>query len=253
MCSNREATTPPKYSLEPERYVPPAWNWHPPNQNFLWYPKMTILVDREYAPINWRSGFRYPNMVRIRTIADGSCFFHAIANSFFIPYRKQMLNGQSVSKQRLIQTLRRDLATKLAKPVDPMDPNSPIHYDILGRGQLKEFAKAMPEYSLENMQRELNSASSVDNAYNEFISNQLGKDIYLLNSETEDVCITGDDDDILYKNRASIVILCLPGHYELVGIIDENGAAQTHFTPNHNFIQAIRARMQELRAQSRNK
>lgn len=211
-----------------------------PNRNSI-----TALMDRETEPLNWKT-FNYPNMVRIRTIADGSCFFHAIAKAYYTPYQVGMLDGKAIDRQKLIKALRRDLAIKLGQPADPADPDGPTNYDLLSRGKLQEFAKGVPQYSLENMQKELSSTAPVSNSYNEYISNQLNKDIYLLDGETNDVMITGNDDDILYKDRDSIVILYIPGHYELVGIQTEDGII-THFRSTHPFIQAIRNRMAELR------
>ena len=129
----------------------------------------------------------------------------------------------------------------------PYDVTSPTYYDVLSRGQLSEFSKSVPAYSLENMQRELDSDRAVDNAYNEFISDQLEKDIYILDGIKRDVYITGYDDEILYKNRPSIIILYLPGHYELVGL-EINGIIKLLFDPDHDLIQTIRSRMYELRS-----
>lgn len=203
-------------------------------------------MNQEYEHLNWPL---YPGMVRIRTLADGSCLFHAIANAYFIPYRTGILDGKSISRPQLIRTLRRQLSIRLGEPVDPLNPDGPTHYDLLSRGQLRKFAESVPRYSLENMQKELDSNDPVDNVYNEFLSNQLNKDIYLLNAQTKDVLITGNDDDILYKDRDSIVILYLtgpPGHYELVGL-DQGEDIMTIFPPSHPFILAIRHRMNELR------
>ena len=208
---------------------------------------LTPLMDREYEPLNWPNrSFNYPNMVRIRTQADGSCFFHAIAKAYYTPYQVGILDGKAIDRSRLIQSLRRDLAIKLGQPIDANNPKGTTYYDLLSRGQLKEFAKEVPQYSLENMKRELASSAPVDNSYNEFVSNQLNKDIYLLDGEKQDVMITGNDDEILFKNRESIVILYIPGHYELVGLQTSDGI-KTHFKPTHDFIRAIRFRIQEIR------
>ena len=96
------------------------------------------------------------------------------------------------------------------------------------------------------MQKELDSSRPVDNVYNEFISDQLEKDIYIIDAVKKDIYITGKDNDILYKNRPSVVILYLPGHYELVGLVKKNGDIKTLFNPDHDFIQAIRDRMDIL-------
>lgn len=211
-----------------------------------------ILTDREYEDLNWSGEFTFPGMVRIRTIADGSCYFHAIANAYYPPYQTGILNDKAISKTQIVRSLRSDLALRLAQPVDPLNPISPLNYDLLGRGQLKTFALGMlnngiydrniPIYTLENMQRELRSGEAIDNVYHEFISNQLNKDIYILDGENQDVQFTGDDYDLLYKGRPSIVLYYFPEHYELVGIKEEK-SIQTYFDPDSEFIQAINQRL----------
>lgn len=203
----------------------------------------TILTNSEYENLPMDGPFKYNNLVRLRTIADGSCFFHALAKSYFKPYITGLLDGKPFIRREFIQNLRKDLSVTLGSKINPSDNSSPLYYDELSRGELKDFSKSVPEYSLKNMQKELDSKRSVDNVYNEFISNQLDKDIYIIDAVKKDIYITGDDNDILYKNRPSVVILYLPGHYELVGLIKRNGDIKTLFNPDHDFIQAIRERI----------
>ena len=201
--------------------------------------KFRPLVNQEYLPLNWKGPIQYPGLVRIPM--DGSCFFHAIAKSYCKPYIIGVKNGISINRREFVQSLRKDLAYKLAEPIDPKNPKSPRHYDILSRGKLSEFSKAVPKYSLSNLQKELLSNRPVDNIYNEFISNQINKDIYLLDFLKQDVYITGNDSDILYKNRNSIILLTLPGHYELVGV-KHNDSIQTIFKHNDPLIKIIKNR-----------
>jgi len=181
---------------------------------------------------------------------DGSCFFHAVLKSFFIPYKTGFLDGRPLNRSEFVFDFRKGLAKKLGSPIDPNNPLSQTYYDTLSRGKLRELGRSVPELSLENMQRELASRMPIDNKYNEFVSNILDKDIYLLDYNTQDVYITGADDDILYKNRPSIVILVLPGHYELVGVQTPNGI-QTLFEPSSGLIQNIRFRSKVARHQRR--
>lgn len=208
--------------------------------------KSQYLTDHEYENLVWDGPFSYPNMVRIRIPTDGSCYFHAIAKAYFEPYIIGRLNNQPLNRQTFIKQLRKDLSVKLQSKINPSNPRSPIYYDTLSRGKLRKFSKSVPSYSLENMVKELDSNDPVDNAYNEFVSNQLDKDIYILDLDKKDVYITGSDDEILYKDRQSIVILYLPGHYELVGL-DENGIVKTLFNPDHDFISTIRDRINKIR------
>ena len=204
---------------------------------------MNMLTDQETEPLTWTNApFSYPGLVRIRTIPDGSCFFHALVKAYFTPYQTGMLDGKVFDRIDFVKRLRADLAAKLAQPVDLTTRLT--YYDVISRGRLRELVAEDKRYTLENMQRELRSSSPVDNLYNEFISIVLNKDIYLLDLATRDVYITGRDSDILYKNRPSIVILTMPGHYELVGLQTPNGI-RTLFTPDSPLISSIRQRMAE--------
>jgi len=198
--------------------------------------------------LNWENhGFEDFKMVAIDTIGDGNCYFHALAHAFYVPYRTQSLNGKTVSRITIVRNLRDGLAKRLGEPVNPLYPTGPTFYNELSRGKLYEFGKDVPEYSFEEMKKRLRSSNAVGYEYNEFVSNQLGKDIYILDSEKEDVYIIGDDDDLYYKNRPSVVLLYLPGHYELVGIQDKMGKIQTYFSTTNSFVQFLQARMTEAR------
>jgi hypothetical protein len=205
----------------------------------------------QQKPLMWNeNGFDAFDMVSIETIGDGSCYFHALANAFYIPYRLQKLNGKNVSRKQIIQDLRQKLAIRLGEPIDPLNPNGPTFYDQLSRGELYDFGKKVPEYSFENMRKRLRSSIAVGNEYHEFVSDQFNKDIYILNADIKDVYITGNDDDLYYKNRNSVVLLNIPSrcHFELVGVKDPKGKIQTYFAPSHPFIQLLQSRMRTLRS-----
>lgn len=192
------------------------------------------------------SYFSYEGMVSLETIGYGSCFFHGIVGAYFIPYQRKVLNGRPLNRRKFIENFRKDLARRLARPIDPEDSSSPIYYDVLSRGNLKEFSREVPKYSLKNMQKHLVTNRYVDNVYVEFMSEVLNKDIYLLDYEAKDVYIFGNDMDLLYKNRDSIVLIVRHNieHYELVGIRDDDGKIVTLFDSNHSFILSIRKRYQ---------
>jgi hypothetical protein len=186
------------------------------------------------------------NLVAIETLGHGSCFFHAIANAYFIPYRTQILNGRPINRRKFIEEFRIDLAKRLSQPVDESNPDSPIYYDVLSRGNLRQFddevSAKTKKYTLKGMQEHLVKNRYVDNVYLEFVSEVLNKDIYLLDYDTKNVYIFGDDSDILYKGRDSIVLLIKHQiqHYELVGLQNRNQSITTLFAPDHSFITAIK-------------
>jgi len=129
------------------------------------------IVDH-YGKLDWTHGdaFHYPNMVRIPVAGDGSCFFHAICRAFSVDYISEQYHDKDgqvhkITKGEFVRGLRNELADKLEQPVDPEDPDSPIYYDIINRGGLREFAASDPsmsKYSLSTMQTELRSGSAVD-------------------------------------------------------------------------------------------
>jgi hypothetical protein len=207
--------------------------------------ELQTLLMNEYESLEW-DNIKYPGMVRIRTVADGSCFFHAFCNAFFKPYRTGKIvdengNEKGISKRDIVKQLRNELADKLESTIN--DGRSLRYYDVISRGKLPAFSQEVPQYTLENMQKELRSDDPIDHIYNELISDIFNKDIYLLDYPEKDVYITGKDEDIFYKNRDSIVILTQPGHYELVGIRDSDNDIITLFKPTHPFISLIRSRL----------
>lgn len=204
---------------------------------------MEMLGHSEHEVLNWSGEFQYSNMCRTGVPKDGSCFFHAIAKAYFKPYILGKLNGRPFNKTLFIQTLRRNLAKLLGSKI----PNSnKTYWETLSRGEFVRISKHSPEFSLTNMANELASPNTpISDIYNEFISDQLNIDIYILDAERKDVYMNGADMTLLYKNRPSIVLLYLPGHYELIGIADGNYIT-TYFSPDDPFIKYIRARMEQL-------
>jgi hypothetical protein len=203
---------------------------------------LNTYKNTKYEHLNWNGNIKYPGLIRIQTIGDGSCFFHAIAKSYCKTYISGIRGGKTLNRCYFIRKVREDLARKLGSKIRGKNMT---HYDILSNGTLKEFSKEWPPYKLENLKRELMKCQAVDNVYIEFISNQINKDIYILSSDTQDIYPTGDDYNLLYKGRNSIIILYTSGHYELIGV-EENRKIYTLFEPDHPLIQMIRNRIQQV-------
>ena len=176
-------------------------------------------------------------------IGDGSCFFHAIAYAYYIPYRLGHIDGVPMDRRSFVRNLRRDLSHILE---EPSVEGGPMIYDMLCRGHLRKFSEGYENYSLDNMKKELKSSYSVDGGiYIELISNLLDKDIYILDSGKRDVYVLGDY-DLYYKKRSSIVLLYTGDHYDLVGLQDSDGI-KTLFSPRHPFIRAIQHRLLSIK------
>ena len=191
--------------------------------------KPLIGIPSEKIEIKFLQEF---DLVRVATEMDGNCLFHAIAKAYFKPYIMGKVGEGVFDRSEFVRNLRKDLALAL-----------PTAYSKLANGELAEIAKTMPKYSLKNLQKELDSNSPVSNYFNEFISDSLNIDIYILDAKTKDVYMFGADLKLLYKNRKSVVILYLPGHYELIGLLHNSSNVETYFSPTHPLIKKIRARI----------
>lgn len=202
-------------------------------------------VGNYYAEINWDNGFECWALVRFSTPMDGSCLFHAIANSFFPPYHEEILHNKHIKRATIISTLRKELSQNLALKISN-EPNAPTHYDILNGGNTAAFSEAVPEFKLSFMQGQLNSFTPIGYGYMEFIGNALNKDIYILEALRHDIYVTDELPFTIKGNRNSIILYYMNGHYELVGLQTEDGSFDTHFSYNHTLIKFLRNRVRQF-------
>jgi hypothetical protein len=177
------------------------------------------------------------NLAVISTIGDGSCFFHSVLRAFNTDYIKAKSITDRVNMAR---TFRNALAD-LLEEVDPLTGKN--YYAGLNNGELEKISGGVKEYSLAGLQKELRSSASVDNIYQELISNCLNKDIYIIDGVKKDMYHVGSAFPLYYKGRNSILIYYTPGHFEVVGLKHSNGTVDTLFTPEHPLIQACRERL----------
>jgi len=177
------------------------------------------------------------NLAVISTIGDGSCFFHSVLRAFNTEYTK----AKSISDRvNMARTFRNALA-ELLEEVDPLTGKN--YYAGLNNGELEKISGGVKEYSLAGLQKELRSSASVDNIYQELISNCLNKDIYIIDGVKKDMYHVGSAFSLYYKGRNSIIIYYTPGHFEVVGLKHSNGTIDTLFTPEHPLIQSCRERL----------
>ena len=221
-------------------------------------------VGEYYQKINWKNGFEKWELIRVQTPSDGSCLFHAIANSFFVPYYTEIVDGKKITRKEIVKQLREEFSQKLSSPVSS-DSNSKTHYEIINSGKTAEFPVSadLPEYdySLANMQKQFNSKENIGYGYTECISNILNKNIYILNDIGNDLYPFEKTEllNIYKKNRPSIVVYYttpndkdIYDHYELVGIMN-NGIIDTYFDSDHTFIKFLYNRVEERAKDKDNK
>lgn len=178
------------------------------------------------------------DMSIIRTIGDGSCFFHSILRAYSKTYIET--SDQKIRKQ-MARAFRDELAVKLESKV-----GNKTYYETLARGELKEFSKQYKKASLSSMVAELKSSSSVDHIYMEMISDLLNIDIFTIDVKRGDLYPVGSDTDILYKGRNAVFVAYVEGHYDCIGSFDKNGVCHTLFTDEHPFVMSVRNRMAHL-------
>jgi hypothetical protein len=205
----------------------------------------TVPFSKFYTYIKWEGIFSDWLLVRFSTPTDGSCLFHAIANSFFTPYHTSMLNGKCISRKTIVKSLRSELSDLL----DSSDPNNienVTYYNTINSGNTLKFSNIVPEFELEYMQNELKSDSYIGYGYMEFIGNILNKDIYILEATRHDIYASDELNLTIKGNRDSIILYYIEGHYELVGLKNKNGSFNTHFSHKHSLIQCLYKRVCEI-------
>ncbi len=154
--------------------------------------KISNMVDRielTYVPLDWESqAFNYQEMVKITTIGDGSSLLHAIAASFFKPYRQRRNpDGSPFDRTQFIIKLRSDLADRLATPITPNHENTATYYEMLGNGAIGKLAERHDRFSLESLQATLKSNKPIGPTFFEYISNVFNKDLYFISESSKDI------------------------------------------------------------------
>ena len=198
------------------------------------------LNDDTYAKLNcsWFDG----DVVRIATIADGSCLIHSLLKAFFVPYQN---NPNFDYRVNLVAKTRRDLAVALSLE----NPNYPgfNYWQTVGEGTFPRMVMQELEdpniigingyeFSLLGMMYLLNSKTFLGNEVYQFISEILNINIYIVRISKEDIY----HQDRIYKpGRVSVVIIGNADHYEVLALHINKIQFQTVFDLEDPFLQAL--------------
>lgn len=204
--------------------------------------KLEMLYNKELEKIEFPF-IKDENIYRKRVIGDGSCYFHAIIDAYFLPIRTGVLNGERFDRFKFVKKFRYDLSNLLEQPRPQYGGKT--YYETLSRGELSDRAKNIEEASLAYMKKLLRSQDSVSYIYHEFVSDLLNLDIYILDAEKRDVRLIDSDLGMYYKNRKSIILLYLPGHFELIGTM-RLGELKTYFSPRDKLIKTLKRRLKTI-------
>jgi hypothetical protein len=196
-----------------------------------------------YTDLQWTdNGFGSFSLVKIDTIGDGNCLFHALANGFYKPYIESTFKNIKYSKRFLIKSLRQELSELLD---DKVPGTNKTYYQTINNGMMESFSENVPSFKLENMKIELNSNSPLGYGYMEYISMILDKDIYILEGKRQDIYNTDELKLMATGNRNSIIIHYDGYHYDLIGI-ENNDEISTYFLPSHKFIKFLQEKVNNI-------
>jgi hypothetical protein len=199
----------------------------------------------QYIKVTW---FNKP-VVRIGTLGDGSCFFHAILKALYDKYAN---NSNDKLRKDVVTKFRRDLAYILDM-TNEYDPQKRTYYEAAGDGQWKVLAEQQKEeklviedslgipidYSLEGMRLLFNSKRDVGEEVYGFISDILDTDIYVMIPTEYDLLPHFNTKINKHSNRNVIVIAGNGYHYELIGVDWNENGFQTVFSSDDDFIKNI--------------
>ena len=207
---------------------------------------MISLDDKvEQIIVPW---YRTHPVVRIGTIGDGSCFFHAALKAFYSPYAN---NNNRAFRIGLVRKLRRDIAASL-EIKDPKSADGKTFYQTAARGSWVRLSVQQRlgidlgfDPSLLAMQTLLNSKKDVGNEVYQFVGDLLGINIYVMKASQNNL------EPILNTSTAgiyqpSVIIAGNDLHYETIGIYSgPKVGIQTIFYPNDPFLIALRGQIHD--------
>jgi len=181
--------------------------------------------------------FLEENFVVLDTIGDGSCFLHAILQSFSKKYRKM----NKKDKINMVMEIRHNLSNVLLE-VNP-DTNK-TYYQSLSRGEIEEISQFVDQMKLDHMKNYIKSRKWINFTFLEFISDQFDIDIYIFNDRDNTIYYTGDP-DLYYKGRDSVLVNYIDDcHFESIGML-HNKKLYTFFSKDSEIIKKLKNHVME--------
>jgi hypothetical protein len=225
--------------------------------------QLDMIPTDTYEKINC-TWFNIPTqeVYRIGTIGDGSCFVHSLLQGYYPPYQTDTLsyNDQPLTRTQFVDNLRRDLANQLGLE-DPNDTDGRIYWETAANGTFQDFYDQQEagdgslmkdvfgfaiDFSLEGLQKLLNSRQYLGAEVYQYISDSVEVDIYIMTVDQYDLH-PYINTSLAGRSRRSVVICGNGYHYETVAIQSQrNGLFQTLFDPTDPFIRAIRQQIEDV-------
>ena len=194
--------------------------------------------------------YRQRPVVRIAAIGDGSCFFHSTMKAYLPSYAN---NPSYIHRSNYVAMLRRDLAY-LLQTADAEAPGKTL-YETAANGQWATMAGFQREegteiadelgnpidYSLDGMQRLLNSKRDVGTEVFGYVSKLLGVGINVMIATRSNLVPSDGGIDLEDVHPYSIFIAGNGYHYEVIGVQIEGVGIQTAFKADDPFMTAFHA------------
>ena len=176
--------------------------------------------------------FLKEKFVVLDTIGDGSCFLHAILQSFSKKYRK--MNERE--KIKMVMEIRHNLSNVL---LETNPETNKTYYQDLSRGEIEEISQFVEQMKLDHMKNYMNSRKWINFTFLEFISEQFDIDIYIFNDKDNSIYYTGDP-DLYYKGRDSVLVNYIEDcHFESIAMLDDQ-KLHTFFSKDSEIIKKLK-------------
>ena len=197
------------------------------------------VLEESHEMLVWStSPVRYKGLCRIRTPYSKDGIYHAILNGCSEFYRRKSINGFQVTCDKQVSMFRQELAHNLGSGRPGERP-----YDQLNKGTASAIASQSPEYSLRTMQRSLLVDGSIATHLMPFVCGMLGIDIIYISGLDRDVETMSMQAEQSIRRRPTVLLVYSRNHYELVGIMREDGDIDTCFHQDHPYIKLLRQRI----------
>lgn len=203
-------------------------------------------VENRPVKLNIPGSGRY-NTVVIPSPGDGSCFLHSVLMAFYIPYRTEQYQGRYCSRSKIVKEFRKERLVDSLLATDDHDPERRPYYQTIGNGTIADLGRHDPFYSLEGLQKFLKSDDHMGDESYSLVQAVVRRAIYIIDGKSGDIYPLGQ---VPPSDLDSICLYYFPGHYETLGLMENDGDIVTHFKPTHSFIKLLKQRSQQASSEA---
>lgn len=203
--------------------------------------KGPAINDDTCAPIKQSIA---PDLYRIACIGDGHCLIHAVLKAIYPPYQALQSAQGRIDMARSIRSA---LATLVAEP-NPNYNDFFTYWESMKGGVFVDnalrrliYPDMEEDYTLEGLQRLLNSNADLGEEAILLLSEFLDIDIFIFHGTADDIQLARNTVSSA-KSRMAAVLLGNGTHFEVIAVPNADGTFQVAYQgPQDPFIQSILA------------